>query len=194
MGIRQTLNEKPALAAGVSAGIIVLAILAILFEAFHKPSTGAPPTKAYFSDDDGQTVFLDDVNKVPPFDHNGKQAFRAVVVQCGDGKPFVWRLEGYDEQQRQELLKASKEGNGRAIRFSYLSGLEMKFPGSSQWVGGPQPGQSDDEKAAFQELMFPKCPEGGVPHIVRPEENVQVAPPPAAPAAPANPPPAASGK
>ncbi len=108
MGIREALNARAELAAPAIAAVIV-AVVAVSVWNSHRGAPSGPITRGYFSDDDGKTYFADDVYKPVPFDHNGKQAFRAYVFRCGSGKPFV----GYLGQD---------------------AGREVKKPGETKWV------------------------------------------------------------
>src|SRR5688500_7873052 len=102
MGIREKINENPAITISVTVGAIVLLTVIILLslrsESQSYRGTGA---KAFFSVDDGASYFLDDVNKVPPFKTvEGKTAYRARVVKCGNGKQYVAYLEKYSEEDK----------------------------------------------------------------------------------------------
>ena len=88
MGIRETLNKNPGITTGATAGIILLAVGFIIYQ-LSGGGTPSVATKAYFTIDDGKTWFSDDINKVPPFDKDGKQAVKAYVYECPGGKPFV---------------------------------------------------------------------------------------------------------
>lgn len=165
VGIRQTMNEKPALTTGVTAGIIVVAIAIIVWQSMGKsgPSTSIP-TKAFFSDDDGKTWFVDDVTKIPPFDHNGKPAFRVKLFRCGDnGKPFVGHLEGFNEEGKQKLEEMVKSGGGAAAvggaqRMSIANGMMVKRPTDMVWVQS-NPGDPESFQE-FNKIMQPVCPDG----------------------------------
>ena len=108
MGVRETLNEKPAIAVGGTIGIIVLGLIFVIVEL---SGGGAPrfPTKSYYSVDDGASYFSDDIKLVPPFDHDGKQAVRAYLYKCEGGKEFVGFLERYKNGVRE--LKAPLTGD-----------------------------------------------------------------------------------
>src|SRR5688500_9050171 len=85
MGVRESLNENKKLGVGVGAGIFVVALAILSFQLFGGGGTGVEaPTSAFYTDDDGKTFFKDDAYKVVPFNHGGKQAYRAEVFQCSD--------------------------------------------------------------------------------------------------------------
>lgn len=177
MGIRQTLNENPAMTTGVTAGILILAIVIIAWQAMG-PRGGTPPipTKAFFSDDDGQTWFVDSVEKIPPFDHNGKPAYRVQLFRCGEGgKPFVGHLEGFDEAGKQKIEESIKAGTKAAVasaqRMSMANGMMIKRPKDAVWVkydiADPQSIQE------FTKVLQPVCPDGSMEglRIVRPDDK-----------------------
>src|SRR5579884_1599298 len=87
MSIRQTINEKPAIGIGIGAGILVIALILILIQTVGSRSSsnaGGPvmTEQEFFSDDDGQSYFVDSRSKLPPFKHNGKDAYVANVFRC----------------------------------------------------------------------------------------------------------------
>src|SRR5207237_8725398 len=90
----------------------------------------------------------DDANKVPPFDHKGKEADRARVYKC-DGKTFVNHLERYtpDAKKKMEAV-ISKGGAGDPTAAGALqeTGMEVKQPGHGDW-------RRIGEQPAFQELV-----------------------------------------
>jgi len=71
-------QQAPGTTAGVICGVIVVAVLGIVLSTTVASATH----RAYFSDDDGKTFFVDDIEKIVPFDHDGKPGFRAMVYQC----------------------------------------------------------------------------------------------------------------
>ncbi|MGN6626135.1 MAG: hypothetical protein ACTHLN_05900 [Tepidisphaeraceae bacterium] len=160
MSIREKLNEKPQIAlafAGVAAVIVFIVIYA---------NSGNIATqiasKMYYSDDDGKTYFADATNKIFPFDHEGKQAFRATVMK-GNGAPYVAFLTRYSDSVRNQLLALEGKSdpdsvNKRAVLAS--SGLEVKKPGSGTWVAmaNPEAGK----------VMQPVAPDGSPAHEVTP--------------------------
>lgn len=164
MGIRETLNKNPAITTGVTAGIVVIAIGIIIWQLWggSGPSyTGSGVAKQYFSDDDGATYFADDSTKIPPFDHNGKQAVRALVFQCGSGQPFVGMLQRYTKEAKAKLEKAqSGKGAGEMVMEDIeITGLEVKKPktGETGWVK-----QTDPKAGAVNRVT---CPDGKVDQL-----------------------------
>jgi hypothetical protein len=158
LSIRDTLNQKPGIVAGV-LGVLILVIF--LFLIFSSGSgTASTPVKpkadVFYTIDDGKTTFADGLDKTPPFDKGGKQAVRAYVFSC-NGKKEVVYLERFSPE-----VKAKREQAYAANKpFVYDvpgGGLEVKAPGDKEWV------KATDPKAAA--IMTPKC--NGTLEIVNP--------------------------
>jgi hypothetical protein len=158
VGLRETLNENPRYVTISTAALIVIVLAWLLW-----PSGGsgtAPGTtgaaQVYFSDDDGKTWFPDDVTKIPPFDHGGKQAVRARVYQAG-GKKFVQHLERYtpDAQKKVADLYAKGKRMNDPTLFLQIQheGMEVKLPGDKEWT-------KMSNTAASQKIITPKPPPG----------------------------------
>jgi hypothetical protein len=142
VGLRETLNENPRLTTGLTAAMIVLVLGYIVwsFMGGETRSAGAGASggrQAYFTDDDGKTYFADDLKKVPPFDHNGKQAVRARVYKA-NGKEFVNHLERFtpEAKKKVEAVYNSGKPNNDPTVFESIqqSGMEVKNPGDAKWT------------------------------------------------------------
>ena len=157
MGIRQTLNEKPKLAAGVATAALALGAVFLLSQL--SSGGGGPSESAYFTIDDGQTWFEDDAAKLPPYMHDGKEAVRAHVFECG-GKRFVNHLERLTPERR-KLAEAAAEATrtgqppprppaaaGNTVNW----GQEVKKPGAKEWISA-----SNLAKASL--ILHAKCPD-----------------------------------
>jgi hypothetical protein len=155
VGIRETINEKPGIAAGITAALILLVAVFAYYTMSGGGSAGGGgtvPMQAFYSDDDGKTYFADDEAKVAPFDRGGgKVAVRARVYKCG-GKTFVNHLERYTAEAKKRL-EASRGASDSAINIEASAGLEVKSPGAGEWV------RMSDPRAA--KIVQPKCPDGG---------------------------------
>lgn len=64
----------------LASGVIFLAIAAIIWQGFGDRRRLVINTTMFYSDDDGKTWFVDDMTRIPPFDHNGKQSTLAKVL------------------------------------------------------------------------------------------------------------------
>jgi hypothetical protein len=152
-------------AALVATGLLSAAAFGFaIYTAFFSPNaignSGGGKGKQFFSVDDGQKWFVDDASKVPPFEHDGKPAYRAVVYRCKtDGREFVARLERYDDTNRKriEQLVANHGGAqspaGMTQLTQVLQQVEVKRPGDATWVA-----QTPQATQAYERVMHPQCP------------------------------------
>lgn len=163
MGIRETLNKNPGITTGATAGIILLAIVFIFYQLSGGGAEGIA-TEAFYSIDDGKSWFADDVNKVPPFDKDGKQAYRVYVYKCADGKEFVSHLERYTPEGKKAMEAALKADGGSPVLMEdvMLTGMEVKEPGTDAVKGWVK--QSDSMRAG--KIMELKCADGNNAGIV----------------------------
>ena len=145
MGIRETINKNKPLGIAAMAGLIVVSA-GIHYYLTNRSGESAPLTRAYFSDDDGQSYFVDDANKICPFDHNGKQAVQAYVFQCDGNKPFVGYLCRFNEsgRKRMEELRSMPKSPATidSMRGVASSSMEFKRPGDLKWSLANSPGAS----------------------------------------------------
>jgi hypothetical protein len=164
MGIRESINQQnPKVVLGGTVGVLVIvATLLVLYLRSGGDAGGgqAGPPQAFFSIDEGKTWFTDDATKLPPFSKDGKNAFRAYVFKCGDGKPFVAFLERYTASGKKSREAAEAPGAERVPLLDQSAGVEVKAPGESNWVR-----QSDSRAMA---IMTPKCPNGERAQMVLP--------------------------
>ena len=139
MGIRETLNKNQALTTGATIGIIVLAIIIIVWQMMPEK----PPrllTKSYYTDDDGRTWFEDSADKLVPFDHGGKEAVRAHLFKCGEnGEKFVGYLEKLDPRAKARLDEFNSNPNNRGRVMPGQAEMEegarlVKRPGDKNWM------------------------------------------------------------
>lgn len=172
MGFRDSLNNNPGVTTGATVGIIVVMLGVIVWRLIGADTSSyAPPsTKAFFSDDDGATFFVDERTKVPPFDHNGKTAYAAEVFTCDGGKTlFVGWLRRYtaEGKRRREAQLAHVPGKPPAgiIDVEDFSGVEIKRPrtGDKGWV--------KEIDAAADAIRDVSCPDGS-------KNNIEPAMPP----------------
>lgn len=170
MNIRKSFNERPILSATVAIMVLGLGGSLIAWSELgrNRPPSVNMPGKAFFSDDDGQTWFIDDDSRIPPFDHNGRIACGVQLYKCGKGKPFVWLLERYDPTVRASLEKGMPPGSPPLPESQLARALEVKAPGAKEWVKGSDPGAR-----AASHLLEPTCPDGSTEnlHPVMPGEE-----------------------
>jgi len=175
VGIREKLNQNPAITTGATISIIVIALIFIGWQLTRGGSAGGGglPTQAYYTTDENATgdaavsaLFTDGIDKVPPFDKDGKPAYSAYVFSCDGGKTkWVGYLQRYTPDAKKQLEQQQKPqaqpkdsntpqnvGSAGAEQVA-LYGTEIKKPGAGSWVK-----QMDFEKArAVTEI---KCPDG----------------------------------
>ena len=170
MDIRTALNERPVI--GFSVGLLILILAGAAIWSYLRGGQGSAIGKAFYSDDDGKTWFIDNDQLIPPFDHHGKQAYGAAVYRCGMGRPFVGYLEKYSDQQR-ALVEQSRDNAGShdsADRTATVppSKMYVKNPGGKDWVAGG----SEQDLKAYTKVTTIICPDaGGTPTIVRTSDS-----------------------
>ena len=139
MGFRETLEQKR----GVGIGIAVVLAIGAGWLIVHETSgrQGTPPgphgTQYWFTTDDGKTTFADDAQKLPPFDHNGKQAVRACCFTSDDGNThWIAYLERFSPNGKRVLeayLRRPIEDQDGMERTRLMSaGIEVKRPGAPE--------------------------------------------------------------
>lgn len=155
MGIRETLNEKPQIVTAAAVGILVVALVLIGLQLFgsSRRAESTVSNKQFFTVDDGQTLFVDSITRIPPFEHQGKQAVRAKVFTCDGGRTrFVGYLERYSPQTIEAMQRAAASGQTDNDSMLLEAGLEVKRPGDARWT-------------AFRDgegyrIIAVQCPEG----------------------------------
>jgi len=123
--------------------LLVVAGALVYVNGQNDTSSPAFGPRSFFSDDDGKHWFVDAADKTPPFDHNGKTAYRARLFTSDGGKTqFVGYLERYTPEAIKKI-EAAKRGEGEpkgrsvlsVIEELAISGTEIKKPGDgNQWV------------------------------------------------------------
>ena len=121
----------------------------------------ARTTKVFYTVDDGKTFFADEGDKLAPFDNDGKEAVRAHVYSCDNGKTrFVGYLERLTPGLRQRLGAANLPEQRSRIEAAEASGHEIKKPLEAGWTSMTEP------KA--QSIREVKCPDGATVREVTP--------------------------
>jgi len=118
------------------------------------------PQLAYFTDDDGKTIFTASADQTPPFDHNGKQAVLAVCFTIDGGKThWIQHLQRLNLAGRKALeeYKKRKPEEQDPIDLTRLNNeaLQVKAPGApdQEWT------QPSNYKKYIQ-IITPKPPAG----------------------------------
>jgi hypothetical protein len=163
MGIRETLNRRPGATTGIAAGVLVIAVAAIVWQT---AGGGAPAVTArgFYTADDGKTWFTDDIHKPTPFDQGGQPAYGAIVVRCAGAEPHV----DYMTRLANSFLNEAKALNNKepdfGLRFQALQmqGTEVRKPGEKAWHRLDSP----EGQRVVEGTM--KCPDGSAPEPVIP--------------------------
>jgi hypothetical protein len=170
MGLRESMNNHKGATAGAITVLVLIVAAVAAWQLTGSSSSGASGTagKLYFTTDDGATTFTAPANRLPPFDHNGKPAVRAVMYSSDGGKTkFIGYLERYSEaalQQIEAAKQAAKPGGKMVMSAPRMNAavIEVKKPGDKDWV--------DKSSAAGVAVMKVAAPGGGTgtPEIVTP--------------------------
>ncbi len=158
MGVREQMQKNKGLAIGIAALLIVVAGIYIVSQIHgdNKRAAAEGTTYGLFTDDDGKTLFADDVLKEVPFDHNGKQAVKAYCFTTDGGKTHtVGYLERYNAAGKKALdaYKPRKAEDQDPMDLSRLVGKakEVKLPGAAG-VGMDDFGHEEVQRDCYCEV------------------------------------------
>jgi hypothetical protein len=152
MGIRESMSKKPAVAAGASALLVLVA--AVVIARSYWPEKKGDLLQTLYSDDDGQTWFADSIYRVAPFDHNGKTGVMAQVYTYDDGKKqFCGYLSEFTPEAKKELDAALADAKMRGQdpgtvslyqNRSFMNQTLVKLPGPGHpWIASSDPKSRD---------------------------------------------------
>jgi hypothetical protein len=149
MEVRSWLNRRQ----GVATVLGIVLFAGGAYAVFRETRPEVPPimATAYYSDDDGKTWFPDSITKLPPFDHNGKQAVRCFVFQH-HGQTFVGYLQKYSD-----TLKARIQATNSAGDSDLMFGTLVKRPADKNWIPTSDP--------RSQQIIKPQPPDGSSSNI-----------------------------
>jgi hypothetical protein len=164
MGVREQINQHHKAAVIVSVTLLFVCAVAIAYNIREMTPRRADVPEAYYTTDDGKTLFSAPSDRLPPFDEAGKQAVRALVFRCEHAEPFVGYLERYNPEALRILseveyaAKHAKPGdpppkNLAAAPNAQRNGRQVKKPGEREWVDVSSPEGNRLTKVA--------CPKGG---------------------------------
>lgn len=148
MSLREKISGKPIVGISVTA-LFILTAAAILASTYW-PEKQADLSKAFYSDDDGQTWFVDSATKVAPFDHNGKQAVVAhVYTYDNGGKSFCAYLAKFTPAAKAKLEAAIAEAAKKQLPPESVGlfhdpgfskqGVLVKPAGGGTWISYGDP-------------------------------------------------------
>jgi hypothetical protein len=143
MSVREKINSNKVMGFLVGAILLVVAtVQAAYFLWPSKPHQSA--TGTFYTDDDGQTYFMDSIYKFPPWDHNGKQANMAMVYSSDSGNFVAYQVRFMPaaQKQLQDLYAKALRGECPLADVNRLmttpqigvGGKQMKVRGSDKWV------------------------------------------------------------
>jgi hypothetical protein len=157
MGVREVVNQRPGIVIACAAVAILIALALALMPSSATPQKRSGVPLDWYTIDDGKNWFADDARKNPPFDYQGKTAYRCRVWTCDDGKTkFVSHLERLtpDAKKKVEAMKPEDRASSLEIQM-----LEVKAPltGDKGWVGIRSRGA--------ESITTPRCPNGSVENL-----------------------------
>jgi hypothetical protein len=143
VGIRETLNRSPGISAGAVGGVILLAVIYIIYYmSGNSSSIPNPPSKMWYTVDDGKTYFADSADKVPPYDYQGKTAVLCHVFTCDKGKTkFVGYLQRFTPRAKKLRENMIAKHTTAGMDELSINGVELKPPltGDRGWVNNSDP-------------------------------------------------------
>jgi hypothetical protein len=157
-GLRDIFQKHPRIVAGASVCVILIAIASCAW-CLVRPTIVSH--KAWYTDDGGKTWFVDDSRKLPPFDHNGKQAVVCFVYTIDGGKTkyvsYLMRVSPAGQKEIQDALKKQQAGDTTARLGELPMEVEPPGAGDAGWVSISSP--------AARELIVPHSPNGDLTNL-----------------------------
>jgi|ERR1700722_11308452 len=144
MSIREAINGKPLVGAGL-AGLLLIIAVGIGYQYTRGPSILSRIGTTYYSDDDGQSYYRDSLYKFAPYEHGGKTAVMAMVFSNGE-QTFVGLLQRFTPAAKSRLedeYAKVRDGGEPLGAFNAVmaspsirnDGTEVKLPGpGNDWV------------------------------------------------------------
>lgn len=143
MSVREKLNSNRIM--GFFVAVVLLIVATVQAAYFLWPTVKhQSATQTFYTDDDGQTYFMDSIYKFPPWDHNGKEANFAVVYSSASGNFVAYQVrytggaqkelqDQYAKAQRNECSLADVNRLMTSERVA-IAGREAKMRGTDKWV------------------------------------------------------------
>ena len=153
MSLRNKINENPAIP--VVGVLIALAVCGyFLWGMIMAPKAGelGGDWVAWYTIDDGKTVFADKRPPSTPFQKDGKDAIMALMFTCDNDKT---RFCGYLIKKAAPPARTGPNAGKNAPAGPTLMISYIKKPGDTEWV----PDTSYGKWAGIQNGV--KCPQGG---------------------------------
>src|SRR5262245_14730257 len=126
MGVREVVNQRRGIVVACAAVAILIALALALMPSSATPSKGASGASDWYTIDDGKSWFADDAGRFPPFEYQGKTAYRCRVWTCDDGKTkFVSHLERFTVEAKKKLEAMPSQDTGSSLESRMI---EVKKP------------------------------------------------------------------
>lgn len=142
MSVREKLGAHPAV--GFLVAVILLVVATVQAAYFFWPVKHQSATGTFYTDDDGQTYFMDSIYKFPPWDHNGRQANFAMVYSSASGNFVAYqvRFSPAALKELQDLYAKAQRGECPLSDVNRLMTTEkigfaekqVKMRGTDKWV------------------------------------------------------------
>jgi hypothetical protein len=167
MSVRDKLNDGK-LGVVIGAAAIAVALFAVYF--YTRPAVApVDATQLYYSDDDGASYYKDSVYKFPPYDHGGKTAYQAMILD-DNGHHFLGYLMRFTSQAHKMLEDKYSELKTAQLSEKKMQQEMLDYLHSPQitWqveVKLPGPGNKWLPKSAIYTLPI-KSLSGGLPDAI----------------------------
>jgi hypothetical protein len=157
MRVRAFLNRHPAATAAVVLVLTGVAVASVVYQLRPQSETPALPPKDFYTADDGESWFTDEMDKITPFDHGGKPAVQVHLFTCDGGKTqFVGYLEKLPDGAL-DTFRTRTHFPANAVPeaddVAEIVGSLVKRKGETEWVPSTDP-------ARFQQVTQVHCPDG----------------------------------
>lgn len=122
------------------------------------PSGPKKVTRGFFTVDEGKTWFIDDVQRITPFDKDGKPAVRGYLFKCPGGKVYCGLLSRHTDSARKKADEFKSQNPDKPIPDDLLvkGSRDFRQPAKKQWV-------NDTSNEIFQVTTQKSCPDGSYP-------------------------------
>ena len=156
--LRRIHDNNPQLSTALAAVVLLVGLGLLLRQLLPGGDDPFVPGKAFYSSDDGATLFVASAENFPPFDHEGKTAHRVHVFTCDGGKTqikgYLERLSPVGKEKMRALRESQKKNPGKlpGLDPELLANIEIKRPGDKAWIK-----QSD--VAGASKIMDIRCPD-----------------------------------
>ena len=141
MGLREEVNKRPGMMAGILIACIAIAIFSIFHASRKKQNLAIPKGMGYFTVDDGDHWFVDSLNNIPPFQHDGKEASRVYLFRDDKREVYVGYLEQFlpaTKKKMDDLISGGADGRTAIISYGTAARRVKKPHGT--WVNTTGPG------------------------------------------------------